>query len=95
MDHAGFGGGGMMAHPGMMMGGGGMMRRGGGGGGEGGERDQFQQILKGLIDIKEQKKVSMISPSVFEPTMFRPQAPVEKGPSNNKQGGGDSRVGQN
>jgi hypothetical protein len=43
------------------------------------ERDQFQQMLKNLIDSKESKKISQIPPSVFDSSAFRPIAPaVEK-----------------
>ena len=47
-----------------------------GAGGPGGERDQFQNMLKNLIDIKESKRMNQIPPSVFDTSSFKPIAPV-------------------
>lgn len=65
---------------------GGMVSAHYGGRGAGGpsERDQFQQMLKSLIDSKEAKKVTQIPPSAFDSTLFRPAAPpVEKSKDKN------------
>ena len=42
----------------------------------GGERDQFQSMMKNLIDVKEQKRMTQIPPSVFDSSSFKPVAPV-------------------